>query len=217
MDYAAARAGLIKQLSAGIKNKRVLEAMVEVPREMFIPSEARQFAYDDRPLSIGYGQTISQPYIVAMMTEALNLSSKDKVLEVGTGSGYQAAILAQLAGQVITTERVPELAETSREVLGELGYKNIMVYRAGDELGWPGEAPYDAIIVTAAAPKIPEGLLKQLKVGGRLVIPVGSIYEQQLCQVVKKKERNDVKNLGGCRFVPLIGREAWTENRETLL
>jgi protein-L-isoaspartate(D-aspartate) O-methyltransferase len=152
-----------------------------------------------------------------MMTEALNLSSKDKVLEIGTGSGYQAAILAQLAGQVITTERVPELAEASRKVLGGLGYKNITVYRAGDELGWLGEAPYDAIMVTAAAPKIPEGLLKQLKIGGRLVIPVGSIYEQQLCQVARKKTRNEVKNLGGCRFVPLIGREAWKENREAFL
>ena len=217
MDYTAARAELMKQLSARIKDKRVLKAMTEVPREMFVPSEVRQFAYEDRPLSIGYGQTISQPYIVAMMTEALDLRSKDKVLEIGTGSGYQTAILAQLAGRVITTERVPELVETSREVLGELGYKNINVYRAHDKLGWPGEAPYDAIIVTAAAPKIPEGLLKQLRVGGRLVIPVGSIYEQQLCRLTRKKHRDDIKNLGGCRFVPLIGREAWTENRETLL
>jgi protein-L-isoaspartate(D-aspartate) O-methyltransferase len=217
MDYTAARAELIKQLSAGIKDKRVLDAMVKVPREMFVPFEVRQYAYEDRPLSIGHGQTISQPYIVAIMTEALSLSGRDKVLEIGTGSGYQTAILAQLAGRVITTERVPELVETSREVLDELGCKNVAVYRAGDRLGWPGEAPYDAIMVTAAAPKIPEGLLKQLKVGGRLVIPVGSIYEQQLCRVIRKKTRNYIKNLGGCRFVPLIGREAWTENRETLL
>jgi len=217
MDYSAARAELIKKLSAGIKDKRVLDAMIKVPREMFIPSEARQFAYDDRPLSIGYGQTISQPYIVAMMTEALNLSKKHKVLEIGTGSGYQAAILAQLAGRVITTERVPELAETSKEVFKELGYKNIEVYRAGDELGWLREVPYDAIIVTAGAPKIPQGLLKQLKIDGKLVIPVGSVYEQQLYQVCRKKTKNDIKNMGGCRFVPLIGREAWTENRETFL
>jgi protein-L-isoaspartate(D-aspartate) O-methyltransferase len=214
VDYAAARADLIEQLSAGIKDKRVLNAMSKVPREMFVPQEARQYAYDDRPLFIGYGQTISQPYIVAMMTQALNLNKKDKVLEVGTGSGYQAAILARLAGRVVTTERVPELAKTAKETLKELGYKNVEVYRAGDELGWQREAPYDAIIVTAAAPRIPEGLLRQLKTGGRLVIPVGSIYEQQLCQVFRKETGNVVKNLGGCRFVPLIGREAWKESGE---
>ena len=217
MDYTAARAELIEQLSAGIEDKRVIDAMSQVPREMFVPSEARQFAYDDRPLSIGYGQTISQPYIVAMMTQALRLSKKDKVLEIGTGSGYQAAILAKLAGRVITTERVPELAEASREILGELGYKNVEVYRAGDELGWQREAPYDAIIVTAAAPGIPQGLLGQLKVGGKLVIPIGTIYEQQLCQVLRKETGNVVKNLGGCRFVPLIGREGWKENGEAYL
>ncbi len=217
MDYTTARAELIKQLGAGIKDKRVLKAMAKVPRELFISSEARHYAYDDRPLSIGYGQTISQPYIVAMMTEALGLRRKDKVLEIGTGSGYQTAILAQLAGQVITTERVPELVLSSKKIIEELGYKNIAVYRAGDKLGWSEEAPYDAIIVTAAAPKVPEGLLKQLKIGGRMVIPVGSIYEQQLYKVVRTKTGKEIESLGGCRFVPLIGREAWTENRETLI
>ena len=211
MDFAAARAELLKQLSPGIGDKRVLEAMSRVPRERFVAPEMRQFAYEDRPLPIGFGQTISQPFIIALMTEALGLTGQEKVLEVGAGSGYQAAILAELARQVITVERLPALAKSAREVLNSLGYGNVSVYVGQKTLGWPAEAPYDAIIVTAAAPRVPDSLLDQLRVGGRLVIPVGSRYDQDLYKITKRRKRNIVHNLGGCRFVPLIGEGAWEE------
>ena len=211
MDFAAARAELLKQLSPGIRDKRVLEAMSRVPRERFIAPEMRHFAYEDRPLPIGFGQTISQPFIIALMTEALGLSGQEKVLEVGAGSGYQAAILAELARQVITVERLPALAKSAQKVLNSLGYGNVSVYVGQKTLGWPAEAPYDAIIVTAAAPRVPDSLLDQLRVGGRLVIPVGSRYDQDLYKITKRRKRNIVHNLGGCRFVPLIGEGAWEE------
>ena len=211
MDFAAARAGLIRELSGGIDDKRVLEAMASVPRERFLPQEMGGYAYEDRPLPIGFSQTISQPFIVALMTEALGLSGQEKVLEVGAGSGYQAAILAELARWVITVERLPELAEKARKVLDSLGYSNISVYVGERTLGWPVEAPYDAIIVTAAAPRVPDSLLKQLTMGGRLVIPVGSRSHQELYKITRRRKRNLVQNLGGCRFVPLIGDDAWEE------
>jgi len=211
MDFAAARAELLKQLSPGIRDKRVLEAMSRVPRECFVAPEMRQFAYEDRPLPIGFGQTISQPFIIALMTEALGLSGQEKVLEVGAGSGYQAAILTELARQVITVERLPALAKSAQKVLNSLGYGNVSVYVGQKTLGWPAEAPYDAIIVTAAAPRVPDSLLDQLRVGGRLVIPVGSRYDQDLYKITKRRKRNIVRNLGGCRFVPLIGEGAWEE------
>jgi len=211
MDFAAARAELLKQLSPGIRDKRVLEAMSRVPRECFVAPEMRQFAYEDRPLPIGFGQTISQPFIIALMTEALGLSGQEKVLEVGAGSGYQAAILTELARQVITVERLPALAKSAQKVLNSLGYGNVSVYVGQKTLGWPAEAPYDAIIVTAAAPRVPDSLLDQLRVGGRLVIPVGSRYDQDLYKITKRRKRNIVHNLGGCRFVPLIGEGAWEE------
>ena len=211
MDFAAMRAKLIKHLSTEIRDKRVLDAMARIPRECFVPPEEQPLAYEDRPLPIGFDQTISQPLIIAMMTEALELTSDDKVLELGTGSGYQAAILAELARQVVTTERVPPLAKGAKEVLDGLGYTNIEVHLAEETLGWKRGAPYNAIIVTAGAPKVPDALLEQLAIGGRLIIPVGSRYVQELYKVTKHKKRNVVQNLGGCRFVSLIGKDAWEE------
>ncbi|MCX8126574.1 MAG: protein-L-isoaspartate(D-aspartate) O-methyltransferase [Dehalococcoidia bacterium] len=210
-DLDGAKARLLEHLSRNIKDRSVIEAMAQVPREKFVPEELYYAAYDDRPLSIGFGQTISQPYIVALMTEALELTGKEKVLEIGTGSGYQAAIVARLARKVISVERVPELAASARETLHRLGYKNVEVHVAGKELGWPQEAPYDAIIVTAASPCIPDTLLGQLVEGGRLVIPVGSRWEQDLLKIIKYPGGNRIENLGACRFVPLIGKGAWEE------
>jgi len=211
MDFAAARAELVRQLSTEIRDKRVLAAMARVPRECFVPPEERHLAYEDRPLPIGFDQTISQPFIIALMTEALELTGDEKVLEVGTGSGYQAAILAELARLVITTERIPALAETARKVLDKLGYKNVVVHLAEETLGWQKEAPYNAIIVTSGAPKVPPDLLAQLAIGGRLVIPVGSLYLQELYKITRRIKKNKVETLGGCRFVPLIGKGAWDE------
>jgi protein-L-isoaspartate(D-aspartate) O-methyltransferase len=208
-DFTAARARLVAHLSSEIRDKRVLAAMSRIPRELFVPEESRHLAYEDRPLAIGHGQTISQPYIIALMTQELDLTGSEKVLEIGTGSGYQSAILAELAGAVHTVERVPELAESARRVLDGLGYKNISFHLAETTLGWQKEAPYGAIIVTAGSPGIPDTLLAQLATGGRMIIPVGSRYVQELCKVVKSENRHDVKNLGGCRFVSLIGDGAW--------
>lgn len=211
MDFEAARARLVEHLSLEIRDARVLAAMSRIPRERFVPPQSCHLAYDDMPLPIGLDQTISQPFIIALMTEALELTGGEKVLEVGTGSGYQAAILAELARLVITTERLPALAETAGNVLSELGYTNVEVHLAEETLGWRREAPYDAIIVTAGAPQIPAGLLAQLRVGGRLVVPVGSRYVQELCKITRRRGKNTVQNLGGCRFVPLIGKDAWEE------
>ena len=211
MDFEAARAGLIEHLSSEIRDKRVLAVMSCVPRERFVSPQSKHLAYEDRPLPIGLDQTISQPFIIALMTEALELTGTEKVLEVGTGSGYQAAILAELARLVITIERIPALAKIARSVLNSLGYTNVVVYPAEDILGWQGEAPYEAIMVTAGAPRVPAELLAQLAIGGRLVIPVGSRYVQELYKITKHRKKNIVKNLGGCRFVSLIGGDAWDE------
>lgn len=211
MDFAAMRAELIEHLGAEIKDKRVLAAMARIPREQFVPPVERHLAYEDKPLPIGFDQTISQPLIIAMMTEALELTGDEKVLEVGTGSGYQAAILAELARLVITTERLSPLAEAAKEVLDGLGYTNVEVHLAEATLGWQKQAPYDAIIVTAGAPSVPPGLLAQLAIGGRMIIPVGSRYLQELCRVTKRKKKTLIQNLGGCRFVSLIGEDAWEE------
>ncbi len=209
MDFEAARARLIEHLSTEIRDERVLAAMARVPRECFVPPESQHLAYEDRPLSIGLDQTISQPFIIALMTEALELTGSEKMLEVGTGSGYQAAILAELARLVITVERLPTLAESARKVLDSLGYANIEVHLVGETLGWPAEAPYDAIMVTAGAPRVPPDLVAQLAIGGRMGIPVGSRYVQELCKITKHRKKNIVQNLGGCRFVSLIGKDAW--------
>jgi len=205
------REKLIEHLREEISDERVLNVMARVPRELFVPSSSRHLAYEDKPLPIGEGQTISQPFIIALMTQALELLGNEKVLELGTGSGYQAAILAEMARQVITVERLPSLANTARRTLNKLGYINVQVHLAERTLGWRAEAPYDAIMVTAAAPRIPQELLDQLAVGGRLVIPVGSRWEQDLLQVTKQEEGFTTNNLTPCRFVPLIGEEAWNE------
>ena len=211
MDLSLARDNLIAKLSLEIADKRVLEAMRRVPREAFVPQDQYYAAYEDRPLSIGFGQTISQPYIVALMVQALELKGGDKVLELGAGSGYEAAILAELAREVVTVERISELVEGAKRALEKLGYSNVKVHLASRELGWSDEAPYDAIIVSAGAPTIPQILLNQLSFGGRLVIPVGSRWQQDLLKVTKRRKGNKVENLGGCYFVPLIGEGAWEE------
>ena len=205
----APRSQLIKHLNREINDKRVIEAISHVPRELFVPPSAYSYAYDDRPLSIGYQQTISQPYIVALMTEAMNIQESDRVLELGTGSGYQTAILAELAAKVVSTERIPQLVDSATRVLDSLGYTNIEIHPAGETLGWPQDAPYNAIIVTAGAPEIPEVLIDQLSPAGRLVIPVGSRWEQELLRITKTDSGNRIDKLGGCRFVPLIGINAW--------
>lgn len=211
MDFGAARARLIEHLSAEVRDERVLAAMGRIPREQFVPPEERDLAYEDRPLPIGFEQTISQPFIVALMTQALELTGSEKVLEVGTGSGYQTAILAELARLVITVERVPALVERARKVLDSLGYTNVVVHQAQETLGWPEEAPYDAIIATAGAPKVPPDLLAQLAIGGRMVIPAGSRYIQQLYKITRQRKKNKIEDLGGCCFVSLIGKGAWQE------
>ena len=209
MDMGAARLRLIQQLSYEIRDKRVLEAMGRVPRELFVSPSSQHAAYENIPLPIELGQTISQPFIVALMTEALELKGNEKVLEVGTGSGYQTAILCELSKWVVTVERHQKLLEKAQNVLALLDIKNIEFHPAGKALGWPEGAPYDAIIVTAGAPNVPRELTDQLALDGRLVIPVGSRFEQELIKVVKRKEGPESTNLGGCRFVPLIGDSAW--------
>ena len=208
-DLERARETLLKYLDHEIADKRVVEAMRRVPREAFVSPEQYHVAYDDRPLGIGFGQTISQPFIVALMVQALELKGREQVLELGTGSGYEAAILAELAQEVVTVECIPELAESAKQVLDKLGYSNIEVHVAGKTLGWPDGAPYDAIIVSAGAPTMPEVLLEQLAWGGRLVIPVGSRWQQDLLRVTRLRKGNRIENLGGCYFVPLVGEGAW--------
>jgi protein-L-isoaspartate(D-aspartate) O-methyltransferase len=210
-DFSLARHQLVDYLRREIRDKRVLAAMSRVPREMFVPSGYWHAAYEDRPLPIGQGQTISQPLIVAMMTEALELEGEENVLEVGTGSGYQAAILAELARWVVTVERHSELAQKASENLQKLGYANVEVHLAEAKLGWPPKAPYNAIVVSAGAPTVPKDLLGQLAVGGRLIIPVGPRYEQNLLKVTKKEHDTTIEDLGPCRWVPLIGDAAWSE------
>jgi protein-L-isoaspartate(D-aspartate) O-methyltransferase len=208
-DLERSREGLLKYLDHEIADKRVVEAMRRVPREAFVSTEQHRFAYDDHPLSIGFGQTISQPFIVALMVQALEVKESEQVLELGTGSGYEAAILAELAQKVVTVESIPELAESAKQVLDRLGYRNIEVHVAGKTLGWPAGAPYDAIVVSAGAPTVPQVLLEQLAWGGRLVIPVGSRWQQDLLKVTRLRKGNRTENLGGCYFVPLIGEGAW--------
>lgn len=213
MDFAQARAHLIEQLRQEITEERVLQAMSQVPRELFVPSAVRPMAYEDRPLPIGVGQTISQPFIVALMTSTLRLKGDEKVLEVGTGSGYQAAILSLLCRQVVSVERMAPLAEAAGERLAELGYTNVEVHVAEMGLGWPPQAPYDGIVVTAAAPYLPRELVGQLASGGRLVVPVGSLEEQELLRVSKRETGAVVvETMGACRFVPLMGPGAWGED-----
>lgn len=190
-------------VARGLKDERVLGAMLKVPRHKFVPPLLQHFAYQDRPLPIGYDQTISQPYIVALMSELAQCRAEDKVLEIGTGSGYQAAILAEIAGQVYTIEILEPLAQSSRKRLKDLEYENIQVKCGDGYLGWEEFAPYDAIVVTAAPEQVPQALVEQLKVGGRLVIPVGT-YFQELKLIIKTKEGLKEKSIIPVRFVPMI-------------
>lgn len=199
------------QLAArGIRDSRVLEAMRKVPRHLFVDEALRDQAYNDHPLPIGEKQTISQPYIVALMTESLGLSGKEKVLEIGTGSGYQTAVLAELAGRVFSIERYPALAHRANQVLQQT-YTNYII-RVGDgSLGWPDDAPFDGIIVTAGTPNIPQPLVDQLAMGGALVVPVGDRLGQDLYKVERVPEGTRKTNLGGVRFVDLVGKWGWKE------
>jgi len=210
-DMETARLRLMHQLSLEIRDKKVLDVMSRVPRELFVPPSIQHAAYENIPLPIEMGQTISQPYIVALMTEAMELSGNEKVLEVGTGSGYQTAVLCKMANWVVTVERHQRLLERAKDILAMLGYTNVELHPAEKALGWPQGAPYGAIIVTAGAPNVPQALLDQLAIDGRLVIPVGSRFEQELMQVIKRIEGPVTTNLGACRFVPLIGEGAWDE------
>jgi protein-L-isoaspartate(D-aspartate) O-methyltransferase len=193
----------------GIRDARVLQAMHDIPRHLFVPVRYRSMAYEDMPLPIGCEQTISQPLMVAMMTEALRLRGDERVLEIGTGSGYQAAILSRLAAVVFSIERLANLASQARSALAAVGILNAHVLVGDGSLGLPEHGPYNAIVVTAASPKIPPPLIGQLITGGRLVIPVGERSEQTLVRITKTDHGPQVEQLGGCRFVPLIGAEGW--------
>jgi protein-L-isoaspartate(D-aspartate) O-methyltransferase len=209
--FARARRRMVEEQirDREIASPRVLEAMLDVPRHEFVPPEFRQRAYADEPLPIGEGQTISQPFMVAAMTEALELTGGERVLEVGTGSGYQAAVLSHLAALVYSVESHPALALAAQARLERLGYSNVHVHCGDGTLGLPDCAPFDAILVSAAAPDLPPPLLEQLAEGGRLVIPVGSADEQQLFQIRKHGGQTASRTLHYCRFVPLVGRHGW--------
>jgi protein-L-isoaspartate(D-aspartate) O-methyltransferase len=201
-----------EQLAArGIGDARVLEAMGQVPRHLFVDEALRDRAYGEHALPIGDGQTISQPFMVARMIELLRLSGREKVLEVGTGSGYQAAVLAELAGRVCTVERLPRLATRARQVLESQGYRNVWVRAANGAYGWPDQAPFDRILVAAGGPAVPAPLVDQLADGGRLVMPVGEAGAQRLTAIDKMKGRMRVTDDGACSFVPLVGKYAWQE------
>jgi protein-L-isoaspartate(D-aspartate) O-methyltransferase len=212
-EYAAERLEMIeKQLGRrGITDPAVLAAILAVPRHEFVAAEIRSSAYEDAPLPIGGGQTISQPYIVAAMTAALHLRAGDRVLEIGTGCGYQAAVLASLAEDVFTIERRPELASGASARLARLGYANAHVHCGDGTLGLPEFAPFDAILVAAAAPAIPKPLLAQLAEGGRMILPVGDAEHQELQLIEKHGDAFPTKTLEGCRFVPLVGYHGWQE------
>jgi protein-L-isoaspartate(D-aspartate) O-methyltransferase len=199
--------------SRGVEDRLVLDAMRKVPRHLFVPRERADSAYADRPLPIGCGQTISQPYMVAVMTEALGLKGPEKVLEIGTGSGYQAAILAEIADHVVSLERQPELADTAAQVLKALGYVNVEIVVGDGSKGYAAGAPYDGIVVTAGAPEIPAVLIEQLADGGRLVIPVGSSFQQTLMRVTRRGDDHEIERMEGCVFVPLIGEYGWKESQ----
>ncbi|MFY9399116.1 MAG: protein-L-isoaspartate(D-aspartate) O-methyltransferase [Desulfomonilia bacterium] len=212
MDPVLARQHMVKeQLEArGISDPRILGAFLEVPRHRFVEEYLKYRAYEDYPLSIGYGQTISQPYMVALMTQSLMPGPEDAVLEIGTGSGYQAAILSRLCRMVYSIERISALASRARKVHDELGYYNINVRIGDGSQGLAKEAPFDGIIVTAGAPHVPEALTAQLAEGGRLIIPVGDESLQDLKRITKTREGLKEESLGGCRFVKLIGKNAWS-------
>ena len=198
----------------GIKDERVIGAMEKIPRHLFVDEGLLSQAYDDTPLPIGERQTISQPYIVALMTEALQLTGREKVLEIGTGSGYQAAVLAELADRVLSIERIASLATRARSIVESLNYFNVLIWVGDGTYGWKDEAPFDAIIVTAGAPAVPDILTNQLAPGGRIIIPVGDRYSQSMVKLTRRSEDPEdieAEELGGCRFVNLIGEHGWKD------
>ena len=213
MNFDILRKRMVEEqlIPRGVVNKKVLDAFLKVERHKFVPEELRSSAYADYPLPIGEGQTISQPYIVALMTECLDLSGQEKVLEIGTGSGYQAAILAELAKEVYSIERFSGLAEKAEEALIGLGYANIKIKVDDGTLGWKEFAPFDRIIITAASSRVPLPLAEQLKDGGKLILPLGEIFSQVLTLIEKKKDKLESTPICGCVFVPLIGKYASPE------
>lgn len=213
-DFRTAREKMVQtQIAArGIRDERVLQAMLKVPRHLFVNEAMQDQAYNDYPLPIGENQTISQPYMVALMTEALELRGSERVLEIGTGSGYQTAILAELSEKVYSIERIPSFLEKARKILDKLEYFNVVLKVGNGTCGWKEEAPFHAILVTAGAPEIPQPLLDQLVVGGRLAVPLGDRFSQSLIKAIKKENGRLIhENLGGCRFVSLIGTYGWEE------
>jgi protein-L-isoaspartate(D-aspartate) O-methyltransferase len=212
-DYRIARERMVRDqlMPRGISDPGVLKAMGKIPRHLFIEEALMGEAYNDHPLPIGHQQTISQPYIVALMTQALELKGKEKTLEIGTGSGYQTAILAELSEKVYTVERIGPLLEKARSLLDELGYTNVLFNAFDGTLGWKEYGPYDGIMVTAGAPSAPEPLYEQLAEGGRMIIPIGDKFSQELIKIVRRKDQFRQKNWGGCRFVDLIGIHGWKD------
>ena len=210
-SYAGQRRKMVEEqlVERGIKDLGVLEAMSRVPRHLFAQESLRHRAYGDYPLPIGENQTLSQPYIVASMTAALSLKGEERVLEIGTGSGYQTAVVAELARQVFTIERLNNLSRKAQKILEGLNYMNIVFKMFDGTYGWPDQAPFDAILVTASAKEIPESLIKQLGEGGRLVAPTGDADEQKLVVLTKNGSRVSRRELGACKFVPLIGKYGW--------
>jgi len=213
-NFSIARRRMVEDqvVARGVRDPRVIDAMLQVPRHKFVEEALESQAYQDAPLPIGERQTISQPYMVAVMSEALALDGTEKVLEVGTGSGYQAAVLAVLADQVFSLERIPALARRARKALDSCGYSKVNIRLADGTLGWQEMAPFDAIVVTAGAPDVPRDYLDQLAVGGRLVIPVGDRMSQVLMRITRTSEHEfKEEQLLGCRFVPLVGNHGWRD------
>ena len=213
IDFPKARLKMVEDqiIPRGINDPRVIAAMKKVPRHLFVEEALQKQAYSDHPLPIGEKQTISQPYMVALMTEALQLRGEEKVLEIGAGSGYQTAVLAELAQKVYSIERIRSLAIRARKLTYELGYYNVEIKIFDGTYGWLEEGPFEAVIVTAGAPDIPQPLIDQLTIGGRLVIPVGDAFVQDLIRVTKTEGGIQKEDLGGCRFVKLIGKYGWDE------
>ena len=213
MSYRQARERMVQEqlVSRGIRDSRVLAAMAKVRRHLFVAEELRDQAYDDHPVPIGEGQTVSQPYIVALMVEALGLNGEERVLEVGTGSGYEAAVLAELCAQVFSIELVEDLAARARIVLASLGYRNVSIQVGDGTLGWEKHAPYDAVVISAAAPCIPRPLIRQLKLDGSLVLPIGEKKLQTLVRIRKESGGLREEYLGECLFVKLMGTYGWED------